>query len=124
MSLKKFNLLQDIYYSDSYISLYLKENEKIFTFEYKEDNNIFINKALKRPILKIGTLNLNDNFYDLETAYGYGGFYTNSDDKQFIKKAMKSYEKNVYMKILLLNLLILFQSMELLTIQVVLKIFY
>jgi len=87
------NLIDDIYYSDSYISLYLKENEEIFYFIYKEDSDFFINKAIKRPILKIGNLNVNNSFYDLETAYGYGGFYTNSEDIGFLKRAMEKYEK-------------------------------
>ncbi len=86
------NLINDIYYLDSYISLYLKEDEELFNFEYKEDNNVFINKTIKRPILNIGNIKINDGFYDLETAYGYGGFYTNSDDKLFLKNAMQKYE--------------------------------
>ena len=85
------NLLNDIYYSDDYIRLYLKEDEEIFSFEYREDEKIFINKTIKRPIRKIGNIDTPDSFYDLETAYGYGGFYTNSDDKIFIQKAIKSY---------------------------------
>jgi hypothetical protein len=90
---KEIDLRKDIYYSNSYISLYLKENEEIFEFIYEEDNDFFINKAIKRPILKIGNLNVNGSFYDLETAYGYGGFYTNSDNMNFLKRAMEKYEK-------------------------------
>jgi len=87
------DLIKDIYYSDDYISLYIKENEELFSFEYKEDNNIFINKTIKRPILNIGDIQINDGSYDLETAYGYGGFYTNSDDEEFLDRAMKEYEQ-------------------------------
>lgn len=87
------NLLDDIYYSDEYISLYIKENEELFSFEYREEDKLFINKTIKRPISKIGNVDVNDNYYDLETAYGYGGFYTNSEDKLFIKNAMREYDK-------------------------------
>jgi len=90
------NLLNDIYYSDDYISLYLKGGEELFSFEYKEGENIFINKTIKRPILNIGNIPINDGFFDLETAYGYGGFYTNSEDSLFVERAMqKYYEKCV-----------------------------
>jgi len=87
------DLLKDIYYQDEYINLYLKENEELFKFEYTDGNNIFVNKTIKRPIDKIGDIVVTDGYYDLETAYGYGGFYTNSDDESFISTAMKAYEK-------------------------------
>jgi len=86
------HLENDIYYKNDYIALYLKEDEEIFDFKYQEDNKIFINKSIKRPIKKIGNTVLDDEYYDLETAYGYGGFYCNSDDKSFIKEAMNEYE--------------------------------
>ena len=87
------NLLNDIYYSKKYVSLYLKDSEKLFEFEYKEDVNIFYTVSIKRAIEKIGNTQLDEKYYDLETAYGYGGFYTNSDDKHFIKRAFKEYYK-------------------------------
>ncbi len=85
------NLANDIYYNDEYISLYIEKDEELFSFKYQENDNIFINKTIKRPIEKIGNIDVNDGFYDLETAYGYGGFYTNSDDDIFINKAMQKY---------------------------------
>ncbi len=86
-------VINDIYYTDNHIRLYLKDKEELFSFEYKEKDNLFINKTIKRPILKIGNLDITKEYYDLETAYGYGGFYTNSDDKLFMKRAFKSYEQ-------------------------------
>lgn len=87
------NLLNDIYYSKEYISLYLKEKEEIFEFLYKDGDNIFYNLAIKRPILEIKNKKINDGYFDLETAYGYGGFYTNTDDSMFILNALKNYEE-------------------------------
>ncbi|RRS31273.1 MAG: hypothetical protein P794_04285 [Epsilonproteobacteria bacterium (ex Lamellibrachia satsuma)] len=86
------NLINDIYYNDEYISLYLKKDEELFSFKYEEEENIFINKTIKRPIRKIGNIEIDDGFYDLETAYGYGGFYTNSQDQEFIARAMNAYK--------------------------------
>lgn len=93
MSCEKSNLLNDIYYSKEYISLYLKENEEIFEFEYKEDNFIFYNVAIKRPITKIGNEDIRDGLFDLETAYGYGGFYVNTENHKFIKTALEKYKQ-------------------------------
>lgn len=93
MNLKKYNILSDIYYSKEYISLYLKKNEELFEFEYKEDEQIFYNIAIKRLIDKIGNKHINEGYFDLETAYGYGGFYSNSGNKNFIERAMGLYKK-------------------------------
>lgn len=93
MSFKNFDLIQDIYYQKEYISLYLKEGESLFEFKYKQDTNKFYTIAIKRPITKIGNIPLNEGFFDLETVYGYGGFYTNTDNKQFLKEALKAYEQ-------------------------------
>lgn len=93
LNLEKFNLLEDIYYSKEYVSLYLKKDEAIFEFKYQENEHIFYNIAIKRPIKKIGNVDINDGYFDLETAYGYGGFYTNSENIKFISRAIKKYVK-------------------------------
>lgn len=90
---KELNLLDDIYYSNNYISLYLEEGQELFDFRYEEGNDFLINKTIKRPIVKIGNRKIHDGYYDLETAYGYGGFYTNSTDDNFLLRAFKIYEK-------------------------------
>ncbi len=90
---KEFDAKQDIFYSSDYISLYLKDEDELFEFEYNDGNKIFLNKSIKRPIRKIGNLLMNDGFYDLETAYGYGGFYINTTDEYFINKAFNEYQK-------------------------------
>jgi lipid II:glycine glycyltransferase (peptidoglycan interpeptide bridge formation enzyme) len=87
------NLSYDIYYSKEYISLYLKDDEEIFEFEYKEGRHLFHNIAIKRPIKKIGNKKIDDGYFDLETVYGYGGFNTNTEDEAFISKALSEYEK-------------------------------
>jgi len=89
----KLNLLDDIYYSNEYISLYLQEGEELFNFKYEEGNDFFINKTIKRPICKIGNIEVFDGFYDLESAYGYGGFYTNSSNEDFVCRAFEAYDK-------------------------------
>ena len=44
------NLLEDIYYQKEYISLYLKDEEEIFEFNYSQGDFFFINIGIKKPI--------------------------------------------------------------------------
>ena len=92
MSLKKYKLLEDIYYQREYLELYLKKGESIFEFSYEQNESLFYSLAIKRVIKKVGNIKVSENMYDLESVYGYGGFYSSSDDKEFIKKALLSYE--------------------------------
>jgi len=85
------DLSRDTYYSDEYISLYLSSEDELFSFEYRENDKLFLNKSIKRPIRKIGSLVIADGYFDLETAYGYGGYYTNCNDEQFIRNAIEAY---------------------------------
>ncbi len=87
------DLQNDIYYSKEYASLYLKPGESLFSFDYQEGLEKFSNISIKRPIVKIGNVGIGDGYFDLETAYGYGGFYTNTDNKDFLCRAFASYKK-------------------------------
>ena len=84
-------LLDDIYYHQNYASLYLTENDRLFEFKYKEADNIFFNISIKRPIT-IKDVQLTE-YFDLETAYGYGGLFTNSKDKNFLSRARAAYQQ-------------------------------
>lgn len=86
-----YTLKNNIYYSNDYLDLYLKENDEIFDFEYSEGDNIFTNKAIKRPI---NSELVEGNYFDLESVYGYGGYYTNSDDQSFIETAISKYKEH------------------------------
>ena len=87
------SILNDVYYSKKYASLYLKNGEEIFEFSYKNNGYIFYQLSIKRPILKIGKYLINEGFYDLETPYGYGGLYVNTDDIEFLQKAFAAYQE-------------------------------
>jgi len=84
-------ILDDVYYRKDYVSLYLKNNDSLFKFKYEEEGKTLYNIAIKRPITAIGNIKTDGKFYDLETAYGYGGLYCNSDDNLFISKALQAY---------------------------------
>ena len=84
-------VLDDVYYWKDYVSLYLKDNESVFEFNFEKGDKCLYNIAIKRPITKIGSIAINENYYDLETAYGYGGLFCNSNDPLFIEEALKAY---------------------------------
>ena len=91
--MKNFNLETDIYYKKEYASIYVNKTlgQELFDFKYIEGENYFINLAVKRPIDKIKNKSVKDIWYDLETPYGYGGYYTNTDDEKFIETALNLY---------------------------------
>ncbi|WP_461634097.1 GNAT family N-acetyltransferase [Labilibaculum euxinus] len=86
------NLTNDIYYNTNYSKLYLSGSYSLFDFEYREDEFILKNIAIKKPITKIGKVDVK-GYYDLETPYGYGGFFCNTADRHFIDRGMIAYQK-------------------------------
>ncbi len=93
MIILKFDLFNDPYYNKDYISLYLTKDDDIFEFLYSEDDKIFYNVAIKKKISSIGNVIIDKPYFDIESVYGYGGIYTNTQDKIFLNKAMNSYKK-------------------------------
>lgn len=91
--MKKIDISKDIYYSKNYASLYPIAGESIFEFEYREASDRFYNLAIKRPITQIGESRIGDGYYDLETAYGYGGYLSTSADARFLDNAMHAYQQ-------------------------------
>ncbi len=89
--------VNDIYYQEDYIKLYLKPLQKIVKFEFSDATNQFYHITIQRPIYSV---NSELQIYDLETAYGYGGFWCNTDNRSFIRRALNAYdafckEKNI-----------------------------
>lgn len=87
--LDKFpNTLQDIYYHPEYLNLNcLKKDSEGYMFVNQHQNKIWAYPFIK---IKVPNFDLNfdkKNYYDLETAYGYGGPISNSEDLQFIKRS-------------------------------------
>lgn len=91
--MKKIDLSRDIYYLKEYASLYLEEGEKLFEFDYQNGSDRLYSLSVKRPIERIGDAPVDDDYYDLETAYGYGGYYSTSEDQGFLEKALNVYHQ-------------------------------
>ncbi len=69
---------QDIYFTKRYIGLYETEKDKALCAMCREGDNIMLMPYLRGEI---------KDFYDFETAYGYGGPISNSDDIDWCYKA-------------------------------------
>ena len=80
--LDKFNSeKKDIYFLEEYVKLYENESGKALCAVCSEDENILLMPFIRKEI---------DGFYDFETAYGYGGPISNTDDAEWINKALCS----------------------------------
>jgi hypothetical protein len=87
-------LNHDIYFEKEYASLYLKEGQSLFTYRYEEGQYFLSNLAIKSPINNVCSKVVDQEIYDLETPYGYGGILTNSNDIRFLERAfMRYYER-------------------------------
>lgn len=91
--MKKIDLLEDIYYLREYASLYLTQGSTLFEFDYQDGSDRFYNLSVKRPIDRIGDVAVDDNYYDLETAYGYGGYYSTTEDQAFLQEVFNAYHQ-------------------------------
>lgn len=70
---------KDIYYFEDYVKLYEDKDTKSFCAVCQDGNKILLMPFLRKKI---------DNYFDFETAYGYGGPITNVDDVTWINLAL------------------------------------
>lgn len=81
--------LQDIYYTSDYYKLCEQNGDgKAKLFVYKEENNIAIYPFMLNTIKNY---DLDEKYYDIESAYGYGGPVTNSYEKNFLNNFENSF---------------------------------
>jgi len=88
---KNIDLTDEPFFDKSYPSLYVDGESSLFEFYYEKGDFYFSTLAIKKPITKIGEEELCEEFYDLETAYGYGGAFSNTGDTRFLSKALVAY---------------------------------
>lgn len=78
---------KDVYFTENYLKLYESETEKAYCFYYNESDFHFILPYLIREFQYDS-----QTYFDLETAYGFGGPIFNYCDDLLIKKAWKSFQ--------------------------------
>lgn len=71
---------KDIYYTEEYVKLYADAESCGQCIICEDEKNILLMPFIRRSI---------GGFYDFETAYGYGGPITNSNDRIWIKDAFE-----------------------------------
>ncbi|GAA0076323.1 hypothetical protein UT300005_07010 [Clostridium sp. CTA-5] len=82
---------RDIYFTSEYYKLY-EANGNGFgkLFVYKDKENLAIYPFL---INVISGYELNDSYYDIETAYGYGGPVVNTSDSNFVGNFERAFKE-------------------------------
>lgn len=78
--------MQDVYFSPEYYEVYEKNGDgKAYCFIYEDEEKIGLYPFLMNKINDLG-YDLDDDYYDIQGAYGYNGVVYSSDDPEFIKK--------------------------------------
>ena len=75
---------RDIYFTEEYVRLYENDQDEAYCAICEDLDQFVILPFLRRRI---------GQYYDFETAYGYGGPISNSKSKQWIIAALKEIEK-------------------------------
>ena len=78
----------DLYFTEEYVKLYENDETCAKSFVYKENGKLFLFPYLKR---KITSGILSNQYFDLESQYGYGGPICNTDNKDFHNLAIKEF---------------------------------
>jgi hypothetical protein len=76
--------LQDVYYLPEYYSLFESEISRAECFTFSQGDSIVVYPYQKTHINKIVVSDLDEDYYDIEGAYGYNGFVSNSDSEVFL----------------------------------------
>ena len=84
-----FDFKPDIYYSKEYIELYTDKLSSHFEFKYTNGKNIFYTSSVKRKIIGYKKI---EEYYDLETQYGFAGLYCNNENMKFLSEALENYK--------------------------------
>lgn len=91
-----------IFNNHKYIESLINNNENnIFNFIFKKGEYLFINKAITSKIP-------NTKYYDMVSPYGYSGYYTNSNNIEFLNEAIinqsiKANQRNIIAEFIRFN---------------------
>lgn len=70
---------KDIYYTEGYVRLYEDNENTALCIVCRENENVMLMPFLRKYI---------HGFYDFETAYGYGGPIANTENREWMDKAL------------------------------------
>ena len=100
--------IQDVYFSSEYYSVVEDEKHRAICLFYQEADKKIMYPFLKTHINAVVDYSIDFDCYDIEGAYGYNGFLSNSTDAQFMQdfsEALHEYclEKKIVAEFLRLN---------------------
>ncbi|MCK9610726.1 MAG: GNAT family N-acetyltransferase [Candidatus Cloacimonas sp.] len=82
---------QDVYFTPEYYKLYENNGDGIaYCFVFKDHNNLALYPFLMNRINDLG-YDLDDEYYDIQGAYGYNGVAYSSNNKEFVKDFYENY---------------------------------
>ncbi|MBF0406670.1 MAG: GNAT family N-acetyltransferase [Candidatus Riflebacteria bacterium] len=88
-TISEFGIPYDIFWESDYVSAWVMDSESCtepILFLFRESDKVWINCFIKRRIPE-------SDFFDIESAYGFGGPLSNSQDIIFLQNACQEFEK-------------------------------
>ena len=84
---------QDIYFTPEYYDLYERNGDgKAQCFVFKDNGEVALYPFLINSVNELG-YKLNDEYYDIQSAYGYNGIISSSYDIEFRRKFLNVFNK-------------------------------
>lgn len=84
---------QDVYFTPEYYALYEHNGDgTACCFVYEEDNELILYPFLLNSINILG-YDLNDEYYDIQGAYGYNGIVTSSRNEEFLARFYECFDR-------------------------------
>ncbi|MDE2060235.1 MAG: GNAT family N-acetyltransferase [candidate division NC10 bacterium] len=79
---------RDIYFRPEYVRLHLfQPGSRALLFAYRQGMDTWAYPFVLHPISRVGEEVLKSNWFDIESAYGYGGPLSTTDARDFIERA-------------------------------------
>ncbi len=86
--------MQDVYFSAEYVGLHrIEPGARALLFSCESGGRAWVYAFLLQPIKPIGERGLEGPWFDIETAYGYGGPVANTDDGVFLAEAHEAFRE-------------------------------
>ena len=86
--------LRDVYFWPEYVALHcFKRDSSALMFMCKYGDKLWAYPFLLQPITHIGGKALENVWFDIETAYGYGGPLANTEDSNFLSAANQAFSE-------------------------------
>lgn len=84
---------QDVYFTPEYYALYEQNGDgEACCFVYEEDGKIVLYPYLLNSVNQLG-YELDDEYFDIQGAYGYNGIVTSSKDEGFLARFHENFDQ-------------------------------